>query len=478
MKKLIMLLAALFTAVILTGCGAGAAAVPGSSVPTGSLANTGSNGTDVAPTITYMGFAVVTQDGAYSAKIVVFFSEDMDPATIATSNFVVKDADGAVVPGSMLYIGVTAVYTPTRRFTANSAYSITVGTGVRSLGGIPLAKAKTWSFNTPDPSELTGVLVSVASVAPATYAMDVPLNSGVNVTFGQIMDPATINSSTVSLVAPDGTSVDGDVRYTGVTASFVPHTTMLPNTTYRLVVSNGVKSLSGVAMDQSYRSVFTTGTNSLASPPQVIFNAPADGDSNVSLTGTMLVDFDQPMDTTTINASNITLTDAFGRSIDGSVVYTGSTAVFTPDAPLSPLTQYTLDVSGAVTSSGGVQMQDDYSISFTTAGFSNGPAPSVVFTNPAPWQSNASRYDAISAAFSQTLDPTSLDGTTVQLQAPDGSLVPGSVSYLGNVVSFTPAAPLAFGTHYTMVLSGAIKAADGAAMGADYSWGFTTTQPM
>jgi len=477
MKKLTLLLAALFTALILTGCG-GAGAVPGTGTPTGSLDNTGSSGTDVAPTITYMGFAVVTQDGAYSAKIVVFFSEDMDPATIATSNFVVKDADGTVVPGSMLYIGVTAVYTPTRRFVANSAYSITVGTGVRSLGGIPLGKAKTWSFNTPDPSDLTGVLVSVSSVAPATYAMDVPLNSGVNVTFGQIMDPATVNSSTVSLVAPDGTAVAGEVHYTGVTASFVPHSSMIPNTTYRLTVSNAVKSLSGVAMDQAYRSSFTTGTSTLASPPQVIFNAPADGDSNVSLTGTMLVDFDQPMDTTTINASNITLTDAFGRNIEGSVVYTGSTAVFTPDAPLSPLTQYTLDVSGAVTSSGGAQMEDDYSISFTTTDFSNGPAPSVVFTNPAPWQSNASRYDAISAAFSQTLDPTSLDGTTVQLQAPDGSLVPGSVSYLGNVVSFTPTAPLAFGTHYTMILSGAIKAVDGAAMGADYSWGFTTTQPM
>lgn len=477
MKKLTMLLAALFTAIMLTGCG-GAGAVPGGSIPTGSLANTGSSGTDVAPTITYMGFAVVTQNNAYSAKIVVFFSEDMDPASIVPGNFIVKDSTGAVVPGSMLYIGVTAVYTPTRRFTADSAYSITVGTGVRSLSGISLGKAKTWSFNTPDPSQLTGVLVSVASVAPATYAMDVPLNSGVNVTFSQVMDPATVNSSTVSVVAPDGTAVAGDVHYTGVTASFVPQAAMTPNTTYRLVVSNGVKSLSGVAMDQTYRSVFTTGTTTLASPPQVIFNAPADGDSNVSLTGTMLVDFDQAMDTTTINASNITLTDAFGRNVEGTVVYTGSTAVFTPDAPLSPLTQYTLDVSGAVTSSGGVEMQDDYSISFTTAGFSNGPAPSVVFTNPAPWQSDASRYDAISAAFSQTLDPTSLDGTTVQLQAPDGSLVPGSVSYLGNVVSFTPAAPLAFDTHYTMVLSGAIKAADGTAMGADYSWGFTTTLPM
>lgn len=476
MKKLKLTLAALLAASLLQGCGT-SGAVPGTDSP-GSTLGSGAAGTDVVPTITYMGFAVVQQGTGYSAKIVVFFSEDMDPNTIIPANFLVRDDQGRTVAGSMQYIGVTAVYTPTQRFDAKSKYSITVGTGVRSAGGIALAKPKTWDFTTPDPSELTGVVVDVASVAPETYATDVPLNSGVNVTFGQLMDPATVNPTTVSVLGPDGTALAGEVHYSGVTASFVPRQPFAPNTTYRLVVSNAVKSLAGVNMDDSYRSVFTTGTTAGASAPHVIFDAPADGDTGVGLDGAMVVDFDQPMDTTTINSSTIMLTDQYGRSVDGSVTYTGSTAVFTPDAPLLPLSQYTLDISGQVASSGGMQMQSDYSFSFTTAAFSGGAAPNVVFTNPSPWQSRVSRTSAISAAFSETLDPVTLDATSVQLQAPDGSLVQGTVSYLGSVVSFTPSSPLAYATTYTMVLSGAIKGQDGTAMGGDYSWSFTTSQPM
>ncbi|HSN18595.1 MAG TPA: hypothetical protein VLV87_10350, partial [Gammaproteobacteria bacterium] len=60
MKKLTMILAALITAILLQGCGT-SGAMPGS--VSGSTTDVASSGTDQAPTITYMGFAVVQQDG-------------------------------------------------------------------------------------------------------------------------------------------------------------------------------------------------------------------------------------------------------------------------------------------------------------------------------------------------------------------------------------------------------------------------------
>src|SRR5258708_4058307 len=81
----------------LQGCRAGSDALPGvslGSTPPTISQPSGSGSTDgKAPTITYTGFAVVQDKGAYSAKVVVFFSEDMDPSSINDQSIRVRDAD-------------------------------------------------------------------------------------------------------------------------------------------------------------------------------------------------------------------------------------------------------------------------------------------------------------------------------------------------------------------------------------------------
>ncbi|HEY4127081.1 MAG TPA: Ig-like domain-containing protein [Gammaproteobacteria bacterium] len=465
----------LLMSLLLQGCGSSSAA-DGQGVSPDVTVST-STGSDAAPTLTFTGFAVVQVDGALSGKVVAFFSEDMDASSINTQTFKVAGPDSKPIPGSVLYIGVTGVFTPSVRFAADTTYTATLTTGVHSLSGVPLAKAHIWSFTTPSPSQLTGVLTRIASTSPTAEQTDVPLDAGVNVSFRQLMDPTTINGDTLTLVDADGARVQGAVHYSGLTASFVPSQSLRPNTTYKATVASAAKSLSGVSMDSDHAWIFTTGTDGATLPPQVVSTSPLIGDTGVSLDSTVVMDFNEAMDANTVNTANIVVSNGQGWQVDGSIAYSGDTAVFTPAAPLSPATTYTVRIGNGVISAGGTPLADAYSWTFTTANFGSSTAPTVVFTSPSLYQNNVWSNTTISIAFSAVLDPATLNTSTVLVTDQDGNPVAGSVSYLGNVAIFTPDDLLGTGTQYTVTLTSGIEGADGASL-EEYSWTFTTAWPM
>jgi len=86
-----------------------------------------------------------------------------------------------------------------------------------------------------------------------------------------------------------------------------------------------------------------------------------------------------------------------------------------------------------------------------------------------------------SVAFSEPLDPETVNSNTFILTGPGSTPVTGTVSYNSgiNTATFTPSWPLAFNTAYTAkVIGGAndprIKDVAGNALPADYTWTFTT----
>jgi len=228
-------------------------------------------------------------------------------------------------------------------------------------------------------------------------------------------------------------------------------------------------------MDTDYRWPFTTGSSLAAVAPQVVMSMPADQDSNVNLDASVVVYFNQPMDTQTINTSTFTLVGPHGAQIAGSVTYAGTAAVFKPDAPLDPQTVYTAMVTAAAASAGGTQMGSDLQWSFTTgSSTASGVAPTVLFSDPAPYAYGLATNSKVSIAFSEALDPTTVNTTNITLTDANGQAVTGSVSYKGYVAFFVPAAPLAQSSTYTVTVSAGIKSIDGVRMGAPVSWTFTT----
>lgn len=112
-------------------------------------------------------------------------------------------------------------------------------------------------------------------------------------------------------------------------------------------------------------------------------------------------------------------------------------------------------------------------------------APIVISTYPAggavnvpvpatPVAQNPNRYlPALTAVFSEALDPATVNTTTVKVNG-----VTGAVSYdeLGKTIMFQPLSPLASSTTYTVQLTSGIRDRRGNAL-APYSWQFSSGSP-
>jgi hypothetical protein len=75
------------------------------------------------------------------------FSEQMDPLTINSSTFILKQGMTAI-NGGVTYSGTTATFTPTTTLAAGTSYTATMTTGAKSLKGNSLAANSIWSFTT------------------------------------------------------------------------------------------------------------------------------------------------------------------------------------------------------------------------------------------------------------------------------------------------------------------------------------------
>ena len=106
-------------------------------------------------------------------------------------------------------------------------------------------------------------------------------------------------------------------------------------------------------------------------------------------------------------------------------------------------------------------------------------APSVISVSPANGATNVGTGTAVTATFSEPMDPATIDDTTFVLRNPSNQVVSATVTYNGtaNRATLTPTNPLADSTTYTVTVVGGsngVTDATGTPMSADYSWSFTT----
>jgi len=184
---------------------------------------------------------------ATNSSVSAVFSESMDPLTLTTATFTLKQGTTAV-SGNVTYSGVTAVFTPTNILAVSTLYTATIASGVngaKDLEGNALAADKVWSFTTG--AALDASAPTVLVTFPLDLAIDVPTSSSVSATFSEAMDPLTITTTTFTL-AEGINSIPGSVIYSGVTAVFQPTANLEAGKTYTATVTNGAKDLAGNAL--------------------------------------------------------------------------------------------------------------------------------------------------------------------------------------------------------------------------------------
>lgn len=390
--------------------------------------------------------------------ITATFNEPMDPATINTGTFQLKQGNNFVL-GTVTYSGIAATFTPSGPLSANTVYTATITKGVRDPAKNAMIADFVWNFN-------TGSTPMVVSTDPANGATDVPLKKLIRATFSTNMDPSSINATTF-IVKMGSVVIPGAVSYAGLVATFTPAAPLTVNSVYSATISNGAKDVAGNAMSANYNWSFATGAL-----PIVVSTDPENGATNVLINKVISATFSKQMNSATINKVTFTLQQG-NTAIPGTVTYSGKKAFFTPDNILTNNTLYTATIFTGVTDSSGNNMAANYVWSFTT-----GNAPVVISTDPANGEQNVALSKIISASFSTAMDPTTINATSFLVKQ-GSTAVAGTVTYAGTTAKFAPSSPLITNKSYTATITTAVKDALGNNMVAKYVWTFQTgTAPL
>ncbi|MGK5092573.1 ice-binding family protein [Deltaproteobacteria bacterium TL4] len=108
---------------------------------------TGTASDTITPTVSQT-YPVDTDTGiSTNRKISATFNETMDPGTLLTSTFTLKQ-DTTAVSGTVTYIGTTATFTPLSNLEFSKLYTATLTTGAKDLTGNALANDFVWTFTT------------------------------------------------------------------------------------------------------------------------------------------------------------------------------------------------------------------------------------------------------------------------------------------------------------------------------------------
>ena len=453
---------------------------------------------------------------AANTPVQATFSRPMYPQSITGSSFRLTGPGGAQVAASVAYDASTqtATLTPTAALAASTTYTATVAQTVAAIDGVPMAAPVSWSFTT---AAVSNPPPTVVSTTPGDGA---PKATTVTATFSRAIDPATVTGATFTLRQPDGTLVPSSVAYdsNSVTATLTPNAPLAGATTYTARLDGTVSASDGTPLGTAVSWSFTT-----AACPCQLFTDQAQPASQPGGTYELGVKIrvDQPEELTSIRfykasgetgSHTGTVWGTNGVALAQVAFASESASGWQQQALPTPLllqanTTYVVSVnanSGYAVTLNGLASQVSNGLLHTVADGANGvyntsrgsfpnqsygssnyfvdavvapdsgAAPAVLLTSPADGTAGVPQTSAVSASFSRALKPSTINGSSFTLTAPDGSTVPATVSYDGAyVATLTPSSQLAMSATYTAHLAATVAGANGTPIAAPVSWSFT-----
>ena len=404
---------------------------------------------NVAPDTTAPTVASTTPTGGtanvpVTTNVTAAFSERLDPATVSGATFELRDSNNVLVPATVSYNDATwqAVLDPSANLKASSTYTALVRGGtidprIKDVAGNPLAQNMSWTFTTSSaPPASDGC---PCSIWPSTAVPDHMQN--------------------------DFNSVELGVRFQSSSAGYIK------GIRFYKYSSNTGTHIGNLWSNTGQRLATATFANETANGWQeVLFDAPV----QIAPNTTYIASYHAPNGA--YGSSNNYFTDAAVTRGPLTALQNSATAGngvyrYTPTSNAMPTdsfsaTNYWVDVVFVST------LQED-----TTA-------PTVAATTPAAGQAAVSISTAVTATFSESLDPESVSEETFTLHTPLGPAVPATVTYndATQTATLVPAAPLEYATTYTAFLQGTvveprITDAAGNPLDTDHSWSFTTADP-
>ncbi|MFT3711009.1 MAG: Ig-like domain-containing protein [Archangium sp.] len=416
---------------------------------------------------------------ALDADVTLVFTVPMDAASLIGANVRLEDAAMAPVAATYSTTANSVRISPAMPLVESSTYTIVVTTSVRSAAQIAFPAEHRQSFTT------VGVPPVVSLVSPADNASGVALNGTVRITFDEDMDTTTFTGTNVRLS-------DGAMDVAGTVSTmdarnvvFTPSSLLRELSRYTVIADTGLRDVKGNALASTFRSSFVT-----EALPRITSVTPAPNEVNVPQSSSIIVAFNKPLDpaSVTITAVSAPMAAAFTLDegttrIEGTISWEATSRTVriirtNVGAPLAWTAgrRYVIDIDGTkLRDLSGNTVGGHIITSFVAGNASDTTPPTVTASSPGNGDTGVSRSPVISADFSEAIDASTLNGTTVQLLN-GATPIAGRIDYSPALkrVSFVPSAVLPASAMLSFSLSTGIKDMSGNAKAAANTISFTT----
>ena len=310
----------------------------------------------------------------------------------------------------------------------------------------------------------------VTTRSPQDGEINVPLDSTFSVSFDENLDSDTVETvlnpeSPLDVVDNvrvllNGSPIDGVVTYDAstFTATFTPDAPLVPDSIYVVQLFGGITDTGGNALDfinqfnasPANGSIFTTQE---VVPPVVIDTNPNVGTDTASVAANIEVEFDEPIDASTLNDTTFMVLDAAGSPVAGTVAFEvrpladGTNtyfAVFDPDTNLAFATEHTIVLAPGIADVTGNQLEGAENFSFITMQVPGPDDFGFSLASPAAGERDvAVAGTEITVEFDEAVDGVTVTGTSFNLL--EGSIANGDTNIVGAVAvdgptmaTFTP----------------------------------------
>jgi len=205
--------------------------------------------------------------------------------------------------------------------------------------------------------------------------------------------------------------------------------------------------------------------------PTVTFTSPVNGATAVAVNQKTYVAFNEDMDPASITGESFTVRQ--GKTpLSGRVTTSGSNTVFIPSSNLEKDKIYTATITTGARDQAGNALATNYEWAFTTGPAADTTPPTVTFTSPVNGATAAPVSQNVNAAFSENMDPTSINATTFTLKQGD-TPVAGKVTATASTATFNPDKKLEKSKAYTATVTTGTADLAGNALAKDYVFNFT-----
>ncbi|MEE8523116.1 MAG: Ig-like domain-containing protein, partial [Thermoanaerobaculia bacterium] len=398
-------------------------------------------------------------DVAVNSPYEIEFSERMDPATLTTANWTVRDNTTFQNVGGMIQVdpdGRTAAFVPEMPFAIGRSHRVTLSTNVLDAAGNRLTGSRSFSFTTAfAPDNERPVLLGIS---PIDGDSAVPVNALVVLDFSE---PLSIIAALRGLrVEVSGVPVEGSFALSSGNrrVTFTSMEALLPDTVHTVVITTQLTDLVGNPLDNSGSRSFSTGDVGDVTRPTVTSVDPVNNATDVPIDAIVIAQFSERVNALTVTTASFFVETDFSPivRVPGSVQVAADrlSATFTPDEQLTPNTRYRVRTFNGITDlTGRTLSSTSLPVRFTTGFGTDADPPSVAAVSPP---------DGIAGV------PVNAP-VVVLMSEPVSAVAPGTVAVSGGgaplagtlavgsdrrTLTFTPAALLDADTTYSIDVAG------------------------